>query len=213
MEYSPIKDNRNGAEGENDATSDADDPGVVGRMKNAFGVVAGKVQQTFPDVSNVYVQPLSPSADISLADRWRLMMESTRPWGEFFDITNYNLPPWGQIKTRYSHNIETYFYNYIWLACLHVLIFTFFHFGSVFSLVIWLAAMYVLYGVYSDDIQVAGFTINKNVKFGIMIITAIIALTFGHVFTLVFSIAIFLLILVGIHGLVRDDASDFEDTI
>lgn len=207
MSYSPIKDG-DGNDGGNGGASSGGDNGVVSRIGNVLGGIGDKIKGCLPDTSNLYLQPLSPSADISLSDRWRLIVESTRPWGEFFDISNFNLPAWNHMKTRIGHNIETFFYNYFWLTCLHLIVLVFFHFGSVLSLVLWLVFIFYLYGVKRDDIHIGSLTINNTGKLLIMIATAILALTFGHVSTLVISVAIFLAIVVGIHGLVRDDSSD-----
>lgn len=187
--------------------------GVMTRVRNFSAGVLDSVKSRLPDTSNLYLQPLNPSEDISPADRLSLILQSARPWGEFLNIREFNLPPLNQLTARLGQNIETYFYNYFLLACLHFVLFTLFHFGPVFVFVAWLLLLYVLYVANGDDIHIGSLTVDANVKLVIAIISAVLVIIFGDVFTLIFSIAIFLLIVVGIHGIVRDDAPDIMNDV
>lgn len=167
-----------------------------------------KVKGVLPDVSHLYLQPLDPTSELSLGDRASLVMQSSRPWREFFDLSAFNLPPLEQAKTRVAHNVETYFYNYFLLAGLHVALFSLGHFGSLFSLVVWLAVLYYVFVCHPEAIQIGKLTIGGNAKCAIAIVTGLIAIFVGHALTLVISVGVFLLIVVGIHGIVRDDTTD-----
>lgn len=195
-----VKDSLRGGGG-GGGNESAEQNGVGGMMENA--------KQLLPDVSNLYVQPLDPASDMTLADRASLIQQSARPWREFFDLSNFNLPPLGQLRGRVGYNVVTYFYNYFLLTCLHLFIFAFAHFGSVIALVAWMALAFYLWIAHPDDIQVSdNFALTKNVKVAVLVVTGVLALTVGHVFTLVISLLFFVLIVVGIHSVIRDDTAD-----
>lgn len=176
---------------------------------NAAGGMIDKIKSCLPDVSNLYLQPLNPSSDMGLSDRANLIVQSARPWREFFDISNFNIPPLGQIRSRVEHNVETYLYNYFLLTCIHLVFFSIVHLGAVLALIAWLAVIYLLYIVNPEDISVADkFIIDSKWKMAIAVITGLMALFVGHVFTLLTSVAVFLLIVVGIHGIIRDDTNE-----
>lgn len=178
-----------------------------------MGQALEKVKAVLPDVSHLYLQPLDPGSELSLGDRASLVMQSVRPWGEFFDLSTFNLPPLEQAKTRVANNVETYFYNYFLLACLHVAIFSLGHFGSLFSLVVWLAILYYLFVGHPEAFEIGKLRIEGNAKCAIAVVTGLIAIFTGHALTLVISVGVFLLIVVGIHGIIRDDTTDQTEPV
>lgn len=159
-------------------------------------------------VNGLYWQPLDPSTETPLKDRAKLAYESIRPWKEFFDISNFNLPPLNQAAPRLQHNIKTYMYNYLFLACVHIVFFSLVHFVAAFAMVCWLALMYIMFVKYPQDIEFTKFKIDSKMKTVIAILMAVLALFVGHVLTLFISLSIFVLIVVGVHGFVRDDTSE-----
>lgn len=190
----------------NGAAPDPDQQtGLRGIAVNALD----RIKSVLPDVGDVYVQPLDPGSELSISDRASLVMQSMRPWGEFLDISTFNLPTLEETNKRVGHNIRTYFYNYFLLACVHMIFFAIGHFGSVLTVLLWSALMWFMYGYRPDDIDVAGmFTLNDKGKLAVAIITGVVAIAFGHVLTLVFSLTVFLLIVMGVHSLIRDNTMD-----
>lgn len=213
MDYSPIKSSDEDADkpsGAEQPTSQSDN-GPIGKVRNLCSQLLASVKGRLPDTSALYLQPLDPSTDISMGDRARLIGESIRPWREFFNLLAYNLPPFNQISPRVGRNIQNYFYNYFVLTLVHIAIFTIFHFGSVFYLAVWLALIYYLYIRNESDIHIGqSITIDENIKFVIAVASFAVLVIFGNVFTLVWSVLFFWLIVVGIHSLIRDDVSEDE---
>lgn len=165
-----------------------------------------KVEPNLPNLSKVYMEPLLPTPSRSLAERYHLITSSARPWRQFFDISQYNLPPFDQMKSRFEHNMETYFYNYFILTVLHIAIFALFHLLPVASLAALAAAAYLLFVRYPADIDVAGMFVLDDTRKKILCgFLAIAVLFFGGVSTLLFSVVIFYVIIVLVHGLLRDD--------
>lgn len=182
--------------------------GAMTKIQESATAAFGKVTPFLPDVSNVYLDPLLPGAEISLSDRFKLIMESAKPWKEFFNISEFNLPPLTQIKTRLGHNIETYFYNYVQITCIYLILFSFFHLLPVICLVVLIGLAYVLFVSYPEDIDVAGkFTIDDMKKKIIVGVVGVVLLFYGGILTLVISMATFIVILVLVHGLIRDDCT------
>lgn len=171
--------------------------------------VLDKVKPYLPDMSNLYVQPLNAWSDMTLSDRVGIIFQSARPWGDFFDISSFNIPPVEHARSRLGRNVEKYLYNYFLLACVHLFFFSLVHIGSVIAAMCWLMLMYLMYIRNPGDIDAAGkFTIDSNVKMALAVVCGLVALIFGHVFTLLFSMSMFLVIVVGIHGIIRDDSYD-----
>lgn len=156
----------------------------------------------------LYWQPFDPSTDTPLKDRYELAQQSVRPWREFFDISEFNLPPFGQIIARMKHNIETFLYNYFVLIALHIVLFSITHIGIALCLVSLAVFLYLLFVKFPDDIEIGDFTIDSTMKKIMAGIAVLLALFLGHVLTFVISICVFVLIVVGIHTLIRDDSSE-----
>lgn len=213
MDYNPIKSSDENADKPSGTEQPASqsDGGPIGKVRQLCSQLLVSAKGRLPDTSGLYLQPLDPSTDLSMGDRTRLIGESIRPWREFFNFLAYNLPPFNQISPRVARNIQNYFYNYFILTLVHISIFTIFHFGSVFYLAIWSGLMYYLYIMNESDIHLgSSITIDENIKFVIAGASFVALLLFGSVFTLVWSILFFWLIVVGIHALIRDDVSEDE---
>lgn len=165
-----------------------------------------KVKSFLPDMSNLYLEPLDPRSDIStLGDRAGLIWKSARPWREFLDFSAFNLPPFDQVKIRASQNIETYFYNYFLLTCIHVIFFAMGHFWSFFWISLWIALTVYLLVLRDEDFEIRDTLIDRKKKIAIIAIVGVIAVFFGHALTFVISLMVFLLIVVGIHSIIRDN--------
>lgn len=169
----------------------------------------GKLRGVLPDMSNLYLEPLDPGSGLSsIGDRASLVVQSARPWGEFLKLKAFNMPPFKEVKGRMGHNVETYFYNYFLLGCVHILFFALGHFWSFLSLVLWIALACYLLVARPDDIEIGDHTIDKKKKIVCLILTGLVAIFVGHALTLIISLSVFLLIVVGIHSIVRDDTLD-----
>lgn len=188
-----------------------------GEQSGLVGMATGAldhVKPYLPDFGDVYVQPLDPGSQLSLSDRASLVMQSMRPWGEFLDLSAFNLPTIDEANKRLAHNVRTYFYNYFLLTCLHLVIFSFGHFSTVLVVTLYSALMWFMFSHHPDNIDVAGkFTLDENGKVAVAIGLGILAVLFGHVFTFIISLAIFLLIVVGVHGLLRDNTMDAMEPV
>ncbi|PXF44617.1 PRA1 family protein G2 [Gracilariopsis chorda] len=156
----------------------------------------------------LYWQPFDPSTDTPLKDRYELAQQSVRPWSEFFDISEFNLPPFGQITARMKHNIETFLYNYFVLVALQIVLFSITHTGIALCLVLLLVFLYLLFIKFPEDIEVGQFNIDSTMKKIMAGIAVCLALFLGHILTFVISVCVFVLIVVGIHTLIRDDSSE-----
>lgn len=187
-------------------TADAPSSDPAARAKSMLMSAMASVKESLPDMSNLYLQPLDPAEELTMADRADLIWKSKRPWGEFFDISNFNLPALNHVSKRISNNIKTYFYNYFLLTVIHIILFGLMHFGPVLALLLWVAFTFFLLGHHQSDIQVTdNVKITYPMKMAIVAVAGIFALTAGHVLSLVFSIAFFLFVLVGVHGTIRQD--------
>lgn len=160
-------------------------------------------------VSKLYLDPLNPNNDMVVADRTRLAWESARPWSEFFNITKYNLPPSNQVSTRMLYNAETYLYNYIFLILLHLVLSVFFQFSAVLSVSLWIGVMVFLFIVKKTDITItSSVVIDSSVKVAIAVAVGIIVLFFGGGMDLLISSLLFIVLIIGVHAAVRDDADE-----
>lgn len=193
-----------------DAAAPAPSPdGDRGGLLGVAGSMGARLKSLLPDVGELYLEPLDPGSGLPLPDRASLVMQSIRPWGEFLDVSAFNRPTLEEANKRVGHNVRTYFYNYFLLACVHILVFSFGHFGTVLAVLLWAALAWFLYGYRPEDIDVFGkFTLDGRAKLILVILTGALVIFLGHVLTLVISLAVFLLIVVGVHSLVRDNTMD-----
>lgn len=182
-------------------------PSVLQRGVDMLGNGWTYVKGYLPDVSNVYIDPINPKSDITLSDRTHLIMRETRPWfQEFFAVSQFNLPPFPQMKTRLEHNITTFFYNYFILTLIHLVVSTIMRPMPIIMLAIYIAAVYALFVWKKDDIELShGFVIDQNVKLVLAAVLFVLFFLFGHILFPIFYTALFILIVVGVHGLFHDD--------
>lgn len=194
----------------NPEVTDSETPTVAGAGERERGNgIWGKMKGMSPDMSNLYLEPLDPRSGLSsIGDRASLVLQSARPWGEFLNLKAFNLPPLGEVKGRVGHNVETYFYNYFLLACVHVLFFALAHFWSFLSLVLWIVLACYLLVIRSGDFEVGDHSIDGKKKICCLVLAGLLAVFVGHALTLVFSLVVFLLVVMGVHGVVRDNTLD-----
>lgn len=194
-------------------SSDAPAPGPEGETVLPFLRDAWlRVQDTFPGLEDLYLAPLDPSSGIGLSDRVSLTWQSARPWGEFFDLRKVSLPhSRDELRARIGHNMETYLYNYILLAAAHFFLFSMGHFWTIVALATWVGLVWLLFVKHEGDIDLGGrFTLERFGKTAIVVGSGLAVLFWARVLDLVLSLAIFLLLVVGIHSCacqVTDDAS------
>lgn len=193
------------------ATGDAGNAGANGASPPGGADVGiwDKIKGFLPDTSDLYLEPLDPSSRFSsIADRASLVVHSARPWSEFFDLRAFNLPPFSQVTERLGHNVKTYFYNYFLLTCVHLLLFAIGHFWSFVTVGLWIAMAIYLLVLRPEDFEVGPVPFTKNRKTVYLVVAGVLAVIFGHALTLVISLGVFLLIVVGIHGTIRDNTLD-----
>lgn len=180
---------------------------VLQRGMDMFGNGWTFVKGYLPDVSNVYTDPINPKSDITLSDRTTLIMRETRPWfSEFFAISQFNLPPFSQMKTRLGHNITTFFYNYFIITLIHLVVSTFMRPTPIIMLGLYVAAMYALFVWKKENIELRhGLVIDQNVKLVIAVVLFVLFVIFGNILFPVLYTALFVAIVVGVHGLLHDD--------
>lgn len=68
-----------------------------------------RVRKMIPDTVNLDVLDLSISQPPR--ERFYLLTKYMQPWGEFFDISEYNLPIMAEYQTRLYANFGAFFYN------------------------------------------------------------------------------------------------------
>jgi hypothetical protein len=179
-------------------------------MSGAYEAIADKASDAKEMVSNampelnLYLEPISPASDLSFKDRAQLIVQSARPWPEFFDVTQFNLPPLSELSLRVATNIESFTYNYLMLGIAYLILFSFGHFPSVLALLAVLGLSFFLYVLHPEPIEIGNAEFGAPAKHTLTAVAAILALTVGHVTTLIVSLAVFLLIVVGIHASIRE---------
>lgn len=165
------------------------------------------VAAPMPEV-NLYTEPLNPGAQLTLNDRVQLVLESCRPWGEFFDVRSFNLPAAAEAKLRVGHNVEVFFYNYLVLAMGLLTLTAFVH--PLRALLVSLAvfAAVALYVVFPEDYYVSdSVVITQPVKHVIVATVCILTLLFGHVLALLFFFASLCVPMVLLHALLREHSA------
>lgn len=90
------------------------------------------------------------------------------------------------------------------IAFVYFLLFSFTHFVSVVSLLCVLGAALYLFVLNPETIEVGSFEIDTNAKYIIVGVLGAVALLFGHALTVLFSVGVFTLLLVGVHGSIRE---------
>jgi predicted PurR-regulated permease PerM len=75
---------------------------------------------------------------------------------------------------------------------------------AVLALVLVLALAFFLYVLKPEPLNLCGLEVGKRAKHVIVAIGSFLALTVGHVFELLVSLAFFLAVVVGIHSAIRE---------
>lgn len=165
------------------------------------------VAAPMPEV-NLYTEPLNPGAQLTLNDRVQLVLESCRPWGEFFDLRSFNVPAAAEAKLRVGHNVEVFFYNYLVLAMGLLTLTAFVHplRALLVSLVVFAAV--ALYVVFPEDYYVSNsVVVTQPVKHVIVATVCILTLLFGHVLALLFFFVSLCVPIVLLHALLREHSA------
>lgn len=181
---------------------------VAVETRSIISNAVDKAKDAMPDVSHLYLQPLDPASELSFGDRASLVWQSSSSWGEFFNLRAMNLPPLGEVRTRMGNNVETYFYNYFLLTCLHVLFFAFGHLGSLLYMIAWVAVVYYMFVAHPETVEIGKVSIDEKGKWIIAIVCGLLAVFVGNGLSLIFSVLWFIAIVVGIHSAIRDDSLD-----
>eukprot|EP00188_Purpureofilum_apyrenoidigerum_P006160 Plantae.Rhodophyta-Purpureofilum_apyrenoidigerum.ctg9071.p1 GENE.Plantae.Rhodophyta-Purpureofilum_apyrenoidigerum.ctg9071~~Plantae.Rhodophyta-Purpureofilum_apyrenoidigerum.ctg9071.p1 ORF type:complete len:208 (+),score=33.12 Plantae.Rhodophyta-Purpureofilum_apyrenoidigerum.ctg9071:149-772(+) len=160
----------------------------------------GGVEANFP---SLYTAPFDLSTSTSFGDRLKLIWESARPWGEFFDFTMFSLPKPAELKERVIHNSEVYFSNYAIAAALYMLFKFFIRPVGVVALVVSLLLASWFYGTNASSITIKDpLVITPVGKHIVMAVVVLLAVAFCHVLGALLGLFWFSLIFVGIHLLV-----------
>jgi hypothetical protein len=175
---------------------------IVDKASGAKDMVAGAMPEL-----NLYLEPISPASELSFKDRIQLIAQSARPWSEFADFSQFNLPPLSELSLRVSTNVEQNFYNYVIIGFAYLVLFAFGHFPSVLALLAVLALAFFLYVLHPEPVVIADTEFGAPAKHALVAVVSLIALTVGHVLTLILSLSLFLLIVVGIHASIREHTS------
>lgn len=158
---------------------------------------------------NLYTEPLNPSAQLTINDRFQLILESCRSWSEFFDLKAFNLPSAHEIKLRVGHNIECFFYNYVIIGFGLLAITELFHPLRSLLITFVIAVTGCLYIVFPQDYIFNNGTviINRSVKNLIVGCLVFFTIWFGHVISLFFFFATFFIPIVLLHSLLREHSA------
>lgn len=159
-----------------------------------------------PEV-NFYTEPLNPSSQLTLRDRVQLVLESCRPWTEFFDLKAFNAPAPMETKLRIGHNLEIFFYNYVVIGFALLALSALFHPIQSFVLAFVVLSGAVMYIILPEDYRVTdSFFITRSLKHFIMAILTIMAVLMGHVLSLfIFFSSVFLPVII-LHAFFREHA-------
>ncbi|KAJ8903811.1 hypothetical protein NDN08_000344 [Rhodosorus marinus] len=77
----------------------------------AYPAVSEEPERESSGFPSLYTAPFDLSTDSSFGERVKLVFESARPWGEFFDFNNFKWPKTSEIHERITHNSEVFFSN------------------------------------------------------------------------------------------------------
>lgn len=176
--------------------------GVISKMAEENNS-SGPIVPFLPEVKDLFTDPIDPSIEMTPQDRWNLVKQSQRGWGEFFDISKFNLSPIEQLNQRVKQNIITYFYNYFIIAVIHILLYSLLHFKTLVGF-IFIGGLCML-----KDRIVENMDSSKEDLLKVVVgIIAVFVFFWAHGFALLFSILIFNFLFIGIHSAVRDYTDD-----
>lgn len=179
----------------------------------AKDAVAQLITGPAPNV-NLYMEPLNPHAQIDLRDRAQLLMESCRPWSEFFDPKAFGTPEAAEVKLRMGHNLEIFFYNYVLVGLGLLILFALFHPVRAMLLLVTIISGMLLYILFPEDYKLTeNFSITKPMKHILMALAMLLVLTVGGVFKLLFWVFMTFLPVVLIHALFREHAANAQSSV
>lgn len=174
----------------------------------AKDAVAQLITGPAPNV-NLYTEPLNPHAQMSFRDRAQLMIESCRPWSEFFDFRAFCAPEALEIKLRVGHNLEIFFYNYVVVGLGLLILFALFHPVRALLLLMTIVAGTLLYILFPEDYKVTeNFYITKLMKHVLMVGLTLLILTKGGVFSLLFWVFVTFLPVMFAHAIFREHSAN-----
>lgn len=124
-------------------------------------------------------------------------------------------PAASEVKLRVGHNFEAFFYNYMSLAMGVLLLFAVFHPIRAVLLAGFVALLFVVYVLFPEEFEVGrGFVVTTRVKHVAMAVVALLVLTVGQVFSLLFWVAVTVAPLCLVHACLREhSASEGEMNI
>lgn len=180
----------------------------------AKNAVSSMVQAPMPAVK-LATRPLNPAETMTLRERVEMVVKSCRDWGSFFDVRSYNLPPAAEVKLRYAHNLESYFYNYLLLTLIYLAISGVFHPGRGVQVVVLVTVAVLFYVTFPRPIPVPlgrsrTLALGDAAKHGILIVLFGLALYFGHLFFFLVNVLIFSVALLAVHGFLREHREAVE---
>lgn len=96
--------------------NNAESGGVIGAQTWVSKYLLGWI----PD--SVNLEMFDPSTSRPFPERVQLINEYCARWGEFFDLSEYNIPTMGEIKERLNFNVARFFFNctYRFRVCVYV---------------------------------------------------------------------------------------------
>lgn len=160
-----------------------------------------------------YTEPLNPHAPLELNDRVQLVWASCRDWSEFIDWKAFGTPEAAEVKLRVGHNVEVFFYNYLMVGMALLGVFALFHPVRALLLAVTVVAGMLLYILYPDDYVVTeNFTFNRMMKHAVMAVLALLILTVGGVFALLFWVFMAFWPLVLLHAFLREHTPASTET-
>lgn len=163
---------------------------------------------------NLYTEPLNPHAQMNFRDRAQLMMESCRPWSEFFDPRAFCAPEALEVKLRIAHNVEIFFYNYVIVGLGLLILFALFHPIRALLLLMTIVVGTLLYILFPEDYKVTeNFSITKPMKHVLMVVWTLFILTKGGVFNLLFWVFMTFLPVMFVHAFFREHSADGQSSI
>ncbi len=188
----------------------------IGAIARGAGVVAAGAKDAvssmvgapMPNVK-LYTQPLNPSEELTLRARVELVVNSCRDWREFFDVRTFNLPPPAEVKLRYGHNVETFFYNYFVVACATLVFQSLLNPLRGLQVVGLILLGTLFYAIHPDPVPIPfgsgrTFLLGDTAKHGLLIAFLLISLIFGNLFPLIVAVVVFASVVVVVHGFLRD---------
>eukprot|EP00177_Eucheuma_denticulatum_P008517 GFKZ01015494.1.p1 GENE.GFKZ01015494.1~~GFKZ01015494.1.p1 ORF type:complete len:263 (+),score=35.54 GFKZ01015494.1:341-1129(+) len=186
---------------------------TVNATVNAKEAVSQLIAGPNPTISP-NTEPLNPHVPLELNDRIQLVWAGCRDWSEFLDLKAFGTPEAAEVKLRVGHNVEVFFYNYLMVGMALLGVFALFHPIRALLLAVTIVAGMLLYILYPDDYVVTeNFTVNRMMKHAVMAVLALLILTVGGVFALLFWVFMAFWPLVLLHAFLREHTPASTETL